>query len=80
VFDRYVKVNDKDSFTMARRLIKEEGLFVGGSSGAAVWGAIKEASLLTSEQNCLIILPDSIRNYLSGFVDDDWMESNSFLD
>ena len=78
--DEYVKVNDEDSFNMARRLIKEEGLFVGGSSGSAVWAAIEVAKELEKNQNCLIILPDSIRNYLSGFVNDDWMHKNGYLD
>ena len=78
--DEYVKVNDEDSFNMARRLIKEEGLFVGGSSGSAVWAAMEAAKELEKDQNCLIILPDSIRNYLSGFVDDDWMHKNGYLD
>ena len=61
---------------MAKRLIKEEGLLVGGSSGGAVWAAIQSAKNLKSSQNCLVILPDSIRNYLSKFVDDDWMKNN----
>ena len=65
---------------MARRLIREEGLFVGGSSGSAVWAALQVATKLNKNQNCLIILPDSIRNYLSGFVDDEWMNKFGFLD
>ena len=65
---------------MARRLIKEEGLFIGGSSGSAVWAGLEAAKELSPNQNCLIILPDSIRNYLSGFVDDHWMDKNGYLD
>ena len=65
---------------MARRLIKEEGLFIGGSSGAAVYAGLEAAKSLSKGQNCLIILPDSIRNYLSGFVDDQWMKDNQFID
>jgi cysteine synthase A len=63
---------------MARKLIKEEGLFIGGSSGGAVYAGIQAAKGLSKDKNCLIILPDSIRNYLSGFVNDDWMKENSF--
>ena len=78
--DEYVKINDKDSFLMARKLIKEEGLFIGGSSGGAVYAALQAARDLSSNQNCLIILPDSIRNYLTGFVSDEWMKVNQFID
>ena len=78
--DEYVKINDKDSFLMARKLIKEEGLFIGGSSGGAVYAALQAARDLSSNQNCLIILPDSIRNYLTGFVSDEWMKANQFID
>ena len=74
--DRYIKTNDQDAFTMARRLIKEEGLLIGGSSGSVVWGAIEAAQYLESDKNVLVILPDSIRNYLSKFVNDEWMANN----
>lgn len=80
IVDEWVKTNDKESFLMARRLIKEEGLLVGGSSGAAVWAAMQVAQRLTKGQKCLVILPDSIRNYLSKFVSDDWMIEKGFLD
>lgn len=80
IVDEWVKTDDKESFLMARRLIKEEGLLVGGSSGSAVWAALQSAKQLKKGQKCLIILPDSIRNYLSKFVDDDWMKEKGFLD
>ena len=64
---------------MARRLIREEGLLVGGSSGAAVWAALQVAGKLKAGQKCLILLPDSIRNYLTKFVDDAWMKEKGFL-
>tara|TARA_Y100000590_G_scaffold321150_1_gene363594 strand:+ start:817 stop:1767 length:951 start_codon:yes stop_codon:yes gene_type:complete len=78
LIDDYIKINDKDSFHMAKRIIKEEGLLVGGSSGGAVWAALQTAKQLDNGQNCVVILPDSIRNYLSKFVDDNWMKKNNF--
>ena len=80
LIDKYVKVNDENSFELSRRLIKEEGLLVGGSSGTATWAALQSASKLEENENCLIILPDSIRNYLTKFVDDNWMKNNGFID
>lgn len=78
--DKYVKVHDKEAFLMARRLIKEEGLLIGGSSGAALWAALQVAKELKKGQKCLVVLPDSIRNYLSKFVDDHWMREQGFLE
>ena len=80
LIDQYIKSGDKDSFLMARRLIKEEGLLCGGSSGTAVWAATQAAKNLSKDKKCLVILPDSIRNYLTKFVDDKWMKSQGFMD
>ncbi|OGT45916.1 MAG: cystathionine beta-lyase [Gammaproteobacteria bacterium RIFCSPHIGHO2_12_FULL_41_20] len=75
----YIKVKDQDTFITARRLIREEGLLVGGSSGTATWAALCAAKKLKKGQKCLVILPDGIRNYLSKFVDDRWMQEKGFL-
>lgn len=77
--DEYVKTNDADSFHTARRLIREEGLLVGGSCGAAMSGALIAAKSLKKGQKCLVILPDSIRNYMSKFASDEWMKIQGFL-
>ena len=78
--DEYIKLPDPESFQMARRLIKEEGLLIGGSSGGAVWAALQKAEGLNACDKCLVILPDSFRNYLTKFVDDKWMEEQGFLE
>jgi cystathionine beta-synthase/cysteine synthase A len=76
--DRWIYVNDENSFRVARRLIREEGLLVGGSSGSAVWGMMEAVKLYPGVKKALTILPDSIRNYMTKFVDDDWMKKHGF--
>ncbi len=78
--DEWVKSEDGESFRMARRLIRQEGLLVGGSSGAAVWAAVEIAKKYGPGKRIVTILCDSIRNYLTKFVDDQWMRENGFLE
>jgi cystathionine beta-synthase len=77
--DRWIKSNDRDSFVVARQLIRQEGLLVGGSSGSAVWAAMQVSRELGAGKRVVVILPDSIRNYLTKFVDDRWMRQQGFL-
>uniref|UniRef100_A0A8C5JHN3 Cystathionine beta-synthase n=1 Tax=Junco hyemalis TaxID=40217 RepID=A0A8C5JHN3_JUNHY len=79
VVDQWYKSNDRDSFLMSRRLIREEGLLCGGSSGSAMSVAVRAARELQEGQRCVVILPDSVRNYMSKFVNDQWMIKNGFL-
>jgi len=76
--DAWIYANDSDSFFMARRLIREEGLLVGGSSGTAVWALLEAIKMYPEVGRALVLLPDSIRNYLSKFVSDAWMQEHGF--
>ncbi len=75
---KWVKTNDQESFTLARRIIREEGLLCGGSCGSAMAAALQEAPKLKRGQNCVVIMADGVRNYLSKFLDDKWMRDNKF--
>ena len=76
--DEYVKTEDEESFIMARKLIKEEGLLCGGSCGSAMVAALKSAKHLDKDKRCLVVLPDSIRNYMTKFPNDQWMKDQGF--
>ena len=76
--DRWVKTNDRESFKLARRLMREEGLLVGGSSGSAMMAVFEAAKMLKTRQNCVVVLPDGIRNYLTKFVDAGWRKAFGF--
>lgn len=74
-------MNDKEAFDCARRLISEEGMFVGGSSGTALAAALKAIKDLNigEGKRVVIILPDSVRNYMTKFINNDWMYENGFI-
>jgi cystathionine beta-synthase len=76
--DEWVKTSDKTSFQLARRLIREEGLLCGGSCGSAMMATLQAARKLKKGQRCVVILPDGIRNYMTKFVDPDWMKHEGF--
>jgi cystathionine beta-synthase len=79
LIDQIVRVGDKESFLWARRLVREEGIFAGGSSGSALAAAIHYAQTLPPDRLLVVILPDSGSRYLSKFYDDQWMRENGFL-
>ena len=82
IIDEIVQVNDRESLLMTRRLVREEGIFGGGSCGAAVVGTLRyvQQHRLGPEAVVVVILPDSGSRYLSKIFDDDWMRENGFLD
>lgn len=80
ILDEVVQVDDRECFIMTRELVRREGLFCGGSCGAAVMGALKYARALKQPKRILVLLPDSAQKYLSKIFNDDWMRSNGFLD
>jgi cystathionine beta-synthase len=79
VIDRFVTVGDKEALLMTRRLAREEGILTGGSSGAAVCGALKIARELASSKLVVVILPDTGRSYLNKVYNDDWMAERGFI-
>jgi cystathionine beta-synthase len=82
VVDDIVRVSDKESFLMTRRLVREEGMFVGGSCGFAVAGALRYVAErdLGPDKLVVVLLPDSGSRYLSKIFDDNWMRENQFLE
>ncbi|NJC97988.1 MAG: pyridoxal-5'-phosphate-dependent protein subunit beta [Anaerolineales bacterium] len=79
VIDAIERAGDRESFLWARQLVRQEGIFAGGSSGSAIAGALKYCRRLTPERLAVVILPDSGSRYLSKFYDDKWMREFGFL-
>ena len=81
VIDQFIKVTDKDGAIMARRLSREEGLFIGWSCGTAVHGAMEWArEHLTDDDIMVILLPDHGTRYLGKIYNDTWMKDHGFLE
>jgi cystathionine beta-synthase len=78
--DDWVVVGDRESFIMTRALLKQEGIYTGGSGGAAVVGAIKYAKTLKEPKKILVVLPDSGNRYASKIFNDEWMISKGYTD
>ena len=78
VVSKWVKTTDGPSFLLARRLIQEEGLLCGGSSGSVMFAVLQEAKRLKKGQNCVCILADGVRNYLTKFIDKKWLKQQGY--
>lgn len=77
--DEMVEADDRESFLMARRLTREEGLMVGGSAGTAVAGLMKVVNQFKENDVVVVLLPDLGERYLTKIFNDDWMKENGFL-
>jgi cystathionine beta-synthase len=77
--DEYEVVGDEEAFLMARRVVRDEGIFVGGSGGMALVGALRSATAYPDDL-VVVILPDSGRNYISKIFDDSWMRAHGMLE
>jgi cystathionine beta-synthase len=80
VVDEWVRVSDRDSFLIARRLAREEGLLVGGSGGTTVWAALEIGKRMGPDATILTMIPDSGRSYMSKFYDENWMLEHGFVE
>lgn len=80
VIDQILRVTDRESFLMARRIAREEGLLVGGSSGTAAVAASRVAKDLPADAVMVVMMPDSGRGYMSKIFNDEWMHANGFLE
>ena len=80
VVDRIVQVSDREAFLAARKMARQEGILVGGSSGLAVHAAVEVASECTANEVIVVILTDTGRNYLSKIFSDEWMRQNGYLE
>ena len=79
VVDAIERAGDRESFLWARQLVRQEGIFAGGSSGSAMAGAVKYCRRLNGNRLPVVLLPDSGSRYLSKFYDDKWMREFGFL-
>lgn len=81
ILDDVLLIDDRSCFIMARKLARQEGIFTGGSGGAAVWAAIEYAKKekLGEEAVIVVLLPDTGMRYLSKVYSDDWMRNHGFL-
>ncbi|MBK8172062.1 MAG: cystathionine beta-synthase [Sandaracinaceae bacterium] len=80
ILNEIIRVDDKECFLTTRDLVRTEGLYVGGSCGAAVAGALKYARQTQKKENIVVLLPDGAGKYLSKIFNDDWMRENGFLE
>jgi cystathionine beta-synthase len=80
VVDDWVRISDRDSFLVARRMAREEGLLIGGSGGTTVWAALEIAKRFGGDATILAMIPDSGRSYQSKFYDDNWMLEQGFVE
>lgn len=80
VIDDVIRVSDAECFEATRRLVREEGIYTGGSGGGTVAGALRYAEQLDGPANIVMLMPDSATRYLTKIFDDDWMREHGFFE